>query len=159
MRTPGDIFEQWEREHGVDAQRLSERVWSRQDQVEEELCVEEVPPSARGRSNELAMLGARKEAFDSHWMKRYVKGCEGSGQCLQGCRKLRKQSTNLNYVPEVLEKGGHIVTCAPVRKVRLEGRRAVGVTGRFVHPRTRAKGAVFEAVSYTHLTLPTICSV
>ncbi|RZO59850.1 MAG: GMC oxidoreductase, partial [Sandaracinaceae bacterium] len=55
VRTPGDIFEQWKRERGLPERALSERVWAHQDTVERELCVEEVPPAARGRSNELAM--------------------------------------------------------------------------------------------------------
>jgi choline dehydrogenase-like flavoprotein len=143
VRTPGDIFAQWKRERGVGGDRMAERVWRYQDLVESELCVEEVPPEARGHSNRLAMEGAERLGYESHWIHRYVKGCEGTGQCLQGCKKLRKQSTNLNYVPEVLTRGGAVLSCAPVDRVRLEGRRAVGVEGRFVHPATRERGARF----------------
>jgi choline dehydrogenase-like flavoprotein len=159
VRTPGDIFAQWRRERGVGGDAMAERVWARQDQVEHELCVEEVPLDARGHSNRLAMEGARQLGYESHWIHRYVKGCEGSGQCLQGCRKLRKQSTNLNYVPEVLERDGHVVSSAPVDRIRFEGRRAVAVAGRFSHPATRkpgarflvrAKKAVVVAASATH---------
>jgi choline dehydrogenase-like flavoprotein len=159
VRTPGDIFAQWEREHRVGGDAMGERVWRAQDRIEEELCVEEVPAEARGNSNRLAMLGAVKVPYESHWIKRYVKGCIGAGQCLQGCKNLRKQSTNLNYVPEVLEKGGHVVSSAPVDRVRLDGRRAVGVEGRFSHPETRERGgrfavrarkAVVIAASATH---------
>ncbi|MFK7991077.1 MAG: GMC family oxidoreductase N-terminal domain-containing protein [Sandaracinaceae bacterium] len=159
VRTPEDLFEQWEREHGVGGTSLRDRVWAHQDTVETELCVEEVPPDARGRSNQLAMLGADKRGFESHWIKRYVKGCVGSGQCLQGCGKAKKQSTNLNYVPEVLERGGHVVSCAPVDRIRFEGKRARSVDGRFLHPVTRKAGdrftvrarrAVVLAASVTH---------
>ncbi|MCA9608837.1 MAG: GMC family oxidoreductase [Myxococcales bacterium] len=141
VRTPGDIFEQWSRERGVEG--LADRVWGHQDTVERELFVEETPPEARGNSNRLAMIGAKNAGYDSHWIHRYTKGCVGTGQCLQGCKKRRKQSTNLNYVPEVLARGGHVVSSAPVKRVVFEGRRAVGVRGRFEHPRTHAKGADF----------------
>lgn len=141
VRTPEDIFDQWEREHGLAPMR--DRIWKLQERIEEELCVEEVPPEARGQSNRLAMIGAEKAGYDSHWIKRYVKGCQGSGQCLQGCKRQRKQSTNLNYVPEVLARGGHVVSSAPVDRVRFEKKRAIGVSGSFVHPRTRARGAKF----------------
>lgn len=159
VRTPGDIFEQWAREHGVGGDAMAERVWRAQDRIEDELCVEEVPPEARGNSNTLAMLGAKNAGYDSHWIKRYVKGCVGAGQCLQGCKNLRKQSTNLNYIPEVLERGGHVLSSAPVHRIRLEGKRAVGVEGRFSHPETRERGgrflvrarkAVVVAASATH---------
>ncbi len=161
VRTPDDIFEQWKREHGVDG--LRDRVLAAQDRVEKELFVSEAPPAARGRSNLLAMAGADAMGFkESHYIRRYVKDCAGAGQCLQGCRKRRKQSTNVNYVPETRERGGVIVSCAPVDRVMTEGSRAVGVTGRFVHPHTRGEGtrfrvrakkAVVVAASVTHSPL------
>ncbi|MCA3015272.1 MAG: GMC family oxidoreductase [Myxococcaceae bacterium] len=143
IRTPADLFSQWEREHGVGGDGLRERVWAAQEVLERELCVEEVPPASRGRSNELAMKGAEAMGMESHWIRRYAKGCAGTGQCLQGCRKQKKQSTNVVWVPEVLARGGLVLSCAPVTRVVLEGTRAVGVEGRFVHPATREQGASF----------------
>lgn len=146
VRTPGDVFEDWRRDFGVGDSAFADSVWRYQDQLEGELSVNEVPPNARGHSNRLALIGAGRAGYDSHVMHRYVKGCEGHGQCLQGCKKGKKQSTNLTYVPEVLERGGHVLSCAPVRKVRFEGRqapRAVGVEGAFEHPATKKKGARF----------------
>ncbi len=143
VRTPGDIFAQWEREHGVGGDAMAEKIWRHQEDLERELCVELVPDAAAGRSNELAMKGARAMGYDSHVMTRYAKGCVGSGQCLQGCKSLRKQSTNLNFVPEVLARGGDVVSSAPVDRILFEGRRAAGVRGRFRHPATRRRGAPF----------------
>ncbi|MDQ3037782.1 MAG: GMC family oxidoreductase [Myxococcota bacterium] len=157
VRTPDDIFVQWEKERGISGLRA--RVLAHQARLEDELSVEEVPPIALGQSNRLAKKGADALSWDSHYMRRYVKGCEGTGQCLQGCKKSKKQSTNLNYVPETMRRGGVILSCAPVSRVELEGTRAVGVSGRFVHPTTRAKGrrfvvrarkAVVVAASVTH---------
>lgn len=148
VRTPADVFDRWEKEFGVGRSSgrgsLAERVWKHQDALERELSVEEVPPDARGRSNVLAMRGATALGYDSHYMRRYVKGCAGSGQCLQGCKKLRKQSTNVVWIPEVLERGGLVLSCAPVGRVLFEGRRAVGVEGRFEHPRERRPGCRFR---------------
>ena len=157
VHTPEDIFEQWERERGVTG--LAERVWAHQKRLDRELHVEETGPDARGHSNRLAMLGAERVGYESHWMRRYVKGCEGAGQCLQGCKREKKQSLNLNFVPEVLERGGRVVTSAPVDGIVFDGRRAAGVRGTFRHPRTKAKGgdlrvrarkAVVVAASVTH---------
>jgi choline dehydrogenase-like flavoprotein len=142
VRTPEDIFTQWEREHGITG--LQAGAYAAQDRLERELCVEEAPPASRGRSNVLAKAGADKLGWDdSHYMLRYVKGCDGAGQCLQGCRGRRKQSLNLNFVPEVMARGGAVVSCAPVDRVLFQGSRATGVSGRFVHPQTRARGARF----------------
>ena len=161
VRTPDDIFAQWERDHGVG--ELRAEMLAAQDVLERELSVEEAPPESRGRSNLLAMKGAEALGYpESHYMRRYVKGCAGSGQCLQGCKKLRKQSTNLNYIPETIARGGMVLSCAPVDRVVFEGTRAVGVVGRFAHPASRARGtrfqirarkAVIVAASATHSPL------
>jgi choline dehydrogenase-like flavoprotein len=143
VRTPADCFDRWAREYGIDGAALGKRVWEHQDRLERELSAEVVPPDARGLINTLAMDAADALGWDSHYMVRYVKDCEGAGQCLQGCRKVRKQSTNINYVPEVLERGGDVLSSAPVERVTFEGTRAVGVTGRFRDPATRRSGARF----------------
>lgn len=142
VRTPGDIFREWSREWGLPD--LSESVWRHQDDLENELCAELVPPAARGRSNELAIVADDRLDLHGHVMTRYVKGCHGTGQCLQGCRKLAKQSTNINLIPEVRRRGGTVLSSAPVDRIVFEGDRAVGVRGRFLHPNTKAKGAKFE---------------
>lgn len=143
VRTPDDIFDKWSEEHGISG--LKRPMRAAQDRIERELSVEEVPLASLGRSNLHAIRGAEKLGFrESHVMRRYVKGCAGSGQCLQGCRERKKQSTNVTYVPETLELGGLIVSSARVDRVTFDGRRATGVTGRFVHPRTRVEGTKFR---------------
>jgi choline dehydrogenase-like flavoprotein len=144
VRTPGDIFEQWKREHGVGGSDLADAIWRIQDDLERELSVEEVPQGSRGLHNLLAQHGADAVGYESHTMRRYVRGCGGAGRCLQGCRDDRKQSLNRTFIPEVIERGGSVVSCAPVRRVDLEGTLAVGVSGRFRHPMTRARGADFH---------------
>jgi choline dehydrogenase-like flavoprotein len=162
VRTPGDIFEQWEREYGVGGPAMAEAIWRIQDDLERELSVEEVPIVALGRSNRLARKGADGLGYDNHYMRRYVKGCRGDGQCLQGCRADRKQSLNRNFIPEVISRGGSVVSCAPVSRILFEGRRAVGVVGKFRHPQTKRSGAEFTvrakkgvlvAASVTHSPL------
>jgi choline dehydrogenase-like flavoprotein len=142
VRTPGDVFDRWQRETGVGGD-FADRIWQIQDELERELHVEEVPEAARGRSNLLARSGANALGYDNHFMRRYVKDCLGNGHCLQGCKAERKQSLNRNFLPELLTRGGAVVSCAPVSRVLFEGARAVGVTGRFVHPRTRERGCDF----------------
>jgi len=143
VRTPGDIFEQWERDHGIGGPAMADAMWRIQDELDRELHVEMVPEAAWGRSNRLAKKGADGVGYENDYMLRYVKGCRGDGQCLQGCRSDRKQSLNRNFIPEVLTRGGSVVSCAPVARILFEGRRAVGVTGWFRHPQTKKSGAEF----------------
>lgn len=142
VRTPGDIFRQWQAEHGLED--LEARVLAKQDRLEVDLHVEDVPDGALGRSNRLAIAGEKQLAWvDPRPMRRYAKGCAGTGFCLQGCHAKKKQSVNLNFVPEVMQRGGAVFSSAPVDRVLLEGTRAVGVCGRFEHPLTKRRGARF----------------
>lgn len=141
VRTPDDIFGKWQREHGLPDLRTP--ILRHQDTLEAELCATQVPSESLGRSSALALQGANQLGYASRVMTRYAKGCLGSGQCLQGCRSLRKQSLNLNFVPEVLSHGGTVLSCAPVSRILFSGNRATGVTGRFRHPRLRARGGLF----------------
>ncbi len=143
VRTPDDIFTQWQTEHGIAG--LRDRVLAAQERLEKEMHVEQVPQASRGRSNLLAKKGADALAWgDSHWIHRYAKDCAGTGQCLQGCREGRKQSTNLTAIPETRARGGLIVSSAPVSRILFEGTRAVGVTGRFEDPQSHRPGAPFN---------------
>ena len=144
VRTPPDVFERWQREHGFGGHALAERVSAIQEQHEAELGAEIPSDAALGRNNRLALVGATAMGFHSELTRRFVKGCTGSGQCLQGCGSRRKQSLNLNFVPETIRRGGTVLSCAPVDRVILEGGRAVGVRGRFLHPTERRTGARFE---------------
>lgn len=142
VATPGDVFQRWQQEHGLDGE-LAEHVWRAQEGLAEELHAAEVSPNTRGRHNQLAKQGADRLGFESHYLVRYARDCQGSGQCLQGCRGGRKQSLNLNFVPEVMARGGHVLSCAPVQKIAIAGGAAIGVRGRFVHPQHRKRGARF----------------
>lgn len=144
VRTPGDVFLHWQREHGVGGDDMARAVGDIQDELERELFAEEVPPLAIGRANRMAMEASRALGFEGHYTTRYVRDCEGRGQCLQGCRAARKQSLNVNFVPELLARGGTLLSCAPVDRVSFEGTRASGVSGRFRRPVRRERGAAFS---------------
>ncbi|HEY2513294.1 MAG TPA: GMC family oxidoreductase [Polyangiaceae bacterium] len=143
VRTPADIFAQWQRDHGIGGAAMTDAIYRIQDDLERELSWSEAPPAARGRSNLLARQAGDALGFENHYMRRYVKDCGGHGECFQGCRDDRKQSLNRNFIPETIRLGGDVVSCAPVERILFEGRRAVGVEGRFRHPQTREKGARF----------------
>lgn len=143
VTTPDDIFAQWRNDYGVGDDDFRKSVLAHEERIDGELMAGPVPQAALGRSNELALLGDKRLGYEGHVMHRYAKACEGSGQCLQGCKKGNKRSTNLNLIPEVVELGGHVVSTARVKRILFEGKRAVAVTGRFRHPRGGKKGGTF----------------
>ena len=162
VRTPGDVLARWQHERGVGGEAMARALWTIEEQLEAELHAQIVPVAARGRHNLLAMQAATAIGIEGHFMQRYVRGCEGRGQCLQGCRAGKKQSLNLSFVPETLRRGGVLLSSAKVARVQFARGRAVGVEGRFRHPQTRVRGARFRvharrgvliAASVTHSPL------
>lgn len=144
VRTPGDVLHDWARDHGLGDVFTERAMGEAHDRVDADLAVAPTPTGPDyGRSNAGLLERLRGRGFEAHPTARNVHGCVGSGQCLQGCRQGAKRSTNLQWLPEVIERGGLVLSCAPVDRVILEGGRAVGVRGRFRHPQNRQRGGTF----------------
>ena len=160
IRTPGEVVREWSDDHGFpDSDALAAAIWRHQDAIEAELHVSPTPHATAGRSNALADVAGAALDLNDHAMHRAIRDCAGSGACMQGCKHDRKRSTNVTWVPEALAAGATLLSCAPVARVDQRGRRAVGVSGAFVHPTdqrrgkrfvVRAKKAVIVAASATH---------
>lgn len=145
VRTPGDVFQRWEQRYGLRHDpKMAETVWSAQERIERELYVSKTSDDALGGSNRLALLGDKRTNMGGDRMERYVHDCAGTGQCLQGCRANRKQSTNINYIPEVMRLGGAVLSCAPAEKIVVKRGRAEAVVGHFVHPVDQKRGAPYR---------------
>ncbi len=148
VRTPGDVLLDWREQHGLGDVFTEDAIGLCQDRIEDEL---DVTPSdqigAFGSTNEKMLSALRGRGMEGHATLRNVRHCQGVNQCLQGCKNRSKRSVNLNWVPEVMQHGGTVLSCAPVAKVLIEKGRAVGATGRFRHPRTRQKGARFTVLA------------
>ncbi len=146
-RLPGDVLAEWQA-LGL-GETFTESALDRvQDEIEEELGVERMVGPQIGNSGSLMLGALGKLNMEGHAMRRAAPGCEGCGQCLQGCRAGRKSSLNLQWVPEVLSRGGLLLSEARVERVHMDGGRARGVSGHFhrvgsrqEHPR---KGASFS---------------
>ena len=109
LLAPNDIFDLWQTHHGFGGDALADKLWGFQDQIN--LCVDITAPDAIGRHNQLAAGASDTLSCNGHLIRRYAKGCEGSGQYLQGCRS-HKQSTNVTYVRSNSERWRRVVLCA-----------------------------------------------
>lgn len=144
VRTPGDVFEQWQRDYGFGGEALAKIFWEKQDKLEALLSVSETRDEYLGVSNRLALKAGDVNKIEHHKIRRFVKDCEGSGDCFQGCKKNKKQSMNVTFIPDVIKRGGTVISCAPVHKIVFEKNKAVSVSGKFRHPLTKNKGAAFN---------------
>jgi choline dehydrogenase-like flavoprotein len=144
VRTPGDVIADWSEQHGLGDVFTVDNIGAAQDRIEREL---QVTPSdqaeAFGRSSEMMLAAMRARGMEAHPTNRNVANCKGVNQCLQGCSNRRKRSTNLDWIPEVMQRGGTVLSCAPVGRILIKNGRALGATGRFKHPTTHRKGAHF----------------
>ena len=147
VRTPGDVLAEWAA-MGLGEVFHEDSIGTAQDEIEAELEVGPMGGRQFGRNDTLLLSALASRGREGKATLRAARDCCGSGQCLQGCRAGTKQSTNLNWIPEVLARGGTVLSSAPVARVAIERGRATGVEGRFVHPvrhlRRTHRGATFR---------------
>ncbi len=145
VRTPGDVLADWRERFGLGDVFNEASIGAKQDQIERELSVTETAGAGMGPSGAAMLKALIDRGAEGHAIHRNVRAaCEGAMQCLQGCKRRNKRTANFLWIPELQnERGGIVLSCAPVDRVLLENGQAVGVTGRWQHPQTRQKGATF----------------
>lgn len=147
VRTPDDVIAEWAADHGLGDLLDARSMGTALDRIADELHVgdsrADSGPERFGKSNQTLLDGLRAAGMDVHPTLRNVRGCVGSTRCLQGCRHGAKQSSNIGWIPELLRRGGTVLSCAPTRRVQVRGGQAVAVEGRFRHPQTRKSGASY----------------
>ncbi len=147
-RIPGDVLDEWSKDFGVSI--TEEELAPHFDALERDLSVRSVPDEVLGENNRLFLEACAGRGYAAAPMRRYDSGCEGSGRCLQGCPKAKKQGMSVTYVPWALRLGARIHTSCKVERVEVRGDRAVGVVGRAAgggRVRLRARLGVLVAAS------------
>lgn len=127
-RTPDDVLEDWGKRFGL-VSLTAESLAPHFDALEEDLNVHAADEAVWGENNRRFLEAAEGLGFPASPMRRYERGCKGSGRCLTGCPHAAKQGMNVSYVPWALHRGARIVTSCRVQNVIVQGGRAVGVVG------------------------------
>lgn len=134
-RTPEDVLEDWGARFGLGSSIDARALESHFEALEKDLHVRSVDDAVLGGNNRSFLDQAQQRGLTAAAMRRYDKGCKGSGRCLTGCPHAAKQGMNVSYVPWALVHGGaRIFTSTRVDKVIVERGRAVGVVGRTTSP-------------------------
>ncbi len=150
-RLPEDVVEDWAARFGLGSAIGMRDLDEHFDALEDDLSVRSVDEAVMGVNNALFIEQAQKRGFEAAPMRRYDKGCKGSGLCMTGCPSGAKQSMSITYVPWALrDHGARIFTSCRVDHVELRGDRATSVlarsaTGHIV--RLHARHAVIVAAS------------
>ncbi|HEY2512112.1 MAG TPA: GMC family oxidoreductase [Polyangiaceae bacterium] len=152
-RLPEDVVDEWRATYGTGDLVTMKSLEPHFDALERDLNVHAVLDDVLGENNRRFLATAKSRGIRATRMRRYERGCKGSGQCLTGCPHAAKQGMSVSYVPWTLATGrARIFTSCHVERVDVRGRRAVGVIATAVNPsRTRvllrARRGVFVAAS------------
>lgn len=149
-RIPEDVVDDWSSRWGLGGRISMRALEPHFDALERELSVREVDPSVLGENNRLFVEQAKKQGFEAAPMRRYDRGCKGSGMCLTGCPNGAKQGMSVTYVPWSLQRGARIFTSCAALRVDIAGGRAVAVIARSASGHlvtVRARRAVLIAAS------------
>ena len=128
LRTPADVLEEWEREHGF-AGATSVEYQQGFDAVERRIGVN-TDDSAPNPNNAALQRGCEALGYSWKPIPRNASDCrQRCGSCGYGCPYGRKQSTMLTFLQDASARGARVVVRCQVERVLVEAGRAVGVEG------------------------------
>lgn len=130
-RTPEDVVDDWGARFGLGDHITNDALAPHFDALERDLSVREVDAAVLGENNRLFIEQAARTGFHAAPMRRYDRGCKGSGLCITGCPHGAKQGMSVTYVPWTLAfAGARIYTSCRVDHVEIAGARARTVVAR-----------------------------
>ncbi len=150
-RLPRDVWEGWVAAEPRLADALPfEELTAAEELVERRLNVAPTGADVAGTKNLLLARAAEALGLEHRPIRRNVKGCVGSGRCLQGCPHGAKLSVDRTFLTDAVASGARIFSGVTAQRVELEHGRAVAVRARAaaggpVH--VRARRAVVLAAS------------
>ena len=126
FRAPDDVLERWRAEAGIEWARQLEPEYA---EGEEMLHVEPVDPERMGRNGQLLLEGAEAMGVSHHPLRRNAGRCIECSSCPYGCRLDAKRAMHVSYLPRAVAAGARVRAGVEVRRVLVEGGRAIGVSG------------------------------
>lgn len=95
--------------------------------IERDLQIAPTRPEVAGANNLLLAKGAEALGLEHRPISRNTPGCQGRGQCLQGCPIGAKRSMDVTWLAEAEQKGLEILSDTRVTQVLHQGGRVSGV--------------------------------
>ncbi|MCC6334888.1 MAG: GMC family oxidoreductase [Myxococcales bacterium] len=150
-RLPRDVYDGWVQRDGALAEALPyQALAAAEELVETRLGVAPTEAAVAGPKNLLLAKGAEALGLAHRPIRRNVRGCVGSGRCLQGCPHGAKLSVDRSFLLDAVAAGARVFSGVTVERVRVEGGRAVAAVGRAAgggRVEVRARRAVVLAAS------------
>lgn len=131
FRLPEKIFERWQREFGL-SNLKPETFKPYFDRVEKHLNVVPVSEEVLGNNSKIFRRGLESLSLKGFPLLRNVQDCRGAGMCCFGCPNDAKQSVQLSYIPQAIEKGAKLFVHCRVEQIIPKLQHGGEVIGRFV---------------------------
>ncbi len=135
LRPPGWVFDKWAEQSGL-ADLAAGALDADFEVVEGLFGVSATEERVAGERNLLFRRGCQALGWSSEPMPRNVTGCQGSGECLTGCRNGAKQSTDITCIPAAIAAGARVYSSVRAEQLILDGKRVSAVRGHAVEPFT-----------------------
>ena len=125
FRTPADTLAWWQQRHGLQAlDEAAMAPWFQRAEQRLHIAPWPVEPNA---NNAVLARGCAELGWRHARIPRNVHGCWSLGYCGTGCATNAKQSMLVTTIPAALAAGAALYSRMRVRRLLLEGGRAVGV--------------------------------
>ncbi len=134
LRTPADVLDEWEREHGLEG--VAGAAFQQGFDLAERRMGVNTLDSAPNENNAALKRGC--EALGYHWdpIPRNASGCEQRcGGCQFGCPYGRKRTALLTFLQDAHDHGARIIAGCRVERVLVSQGRAAGVEASVAHHR------------------------
>jgi choline dehydrogenase-like flavoprotein len=126
-RLPEEVWQEWNRAHGLGHAVPYEEVEAASAEIEKELHAEPTPSAIWGGNNQLLGKASASAGSNGRPTLRNAPDCRGSGRCNLGCPHGAKQSMQLSYLPYAQQRGARLIADERAERVLWRGRRAIGV--------------------------------
>ncbi len=138
MRPLPSALQRWREDFGL-AEMAEETLDPHLEAVEAFLSIKPTEDAVMGRRNELFREACEKLGWSWDRILRFEDGCQGSGECITGCRTGGKVTLDKRGVPEIVEAGGQVLTSVHVDRLIIEHGRVRGIEGSAVCPDTHKR--------------------
>ena len=135
FRLPEKVLERWRQDFGLLDLNHQDLI-PHFEKVEKILHVGPVTDDVLGRNAGLFKEGLEKLGLHGSPLLRNTQGCQGAGRCFVGCPNDAKQSMQLTYLPQAIQKGAQVFANCRAEKIISKGDHGGEVIAYALNPQT-----------------------
>lgn len=147
IRPPEWVFDKWAARSGTTG-ITADVLAPHYKNVEDFWGLESTALAVQGDRNAAFKRGCDALGISCEAIVRNTHGCQGSAECISGCRNGAKQSTDISFLPAAMKNGARVYSGIRGEHIDAQGRRATRVRGHVVSPTWKVNGLAPMTPSY-----------